>query len=40
MMVLKIKKQKTQKTVIRRKLKFEDYKNLLQVAQIENKITI
>ena len=33
------KKQKTQKTcVIKRKLKFEDYKNCLEAAQIENEI--
>ena len=35
----KIKKQKAQKKCdIKRKLKFEDYKNYLEAAQIENKI--
>ena len=33
-----IKKQKAQKSVIKRKLKFEDYKNCLEADQIENKI--
>ena len=32
--MMKIKKQKAQK----RKLKFQDYKNCLEAAQIENKI--
>ena len=36
---MKIKKAKdTEKCVIKRKLKFQDYKNCLQAAQIENKI--
>ena len=36
---MKIKKSKgTKKCVIKRKLKFEDYKNCLKSAQIENKI--
>ena len=35
---MKIKKQKTQKCIIKRKLKFKDYKNCLETAQIENKI--
>ena len=29
----------TKKCVIKRKLKFEDYKNCLEAAQIENKIS-
>ena len=33
------KKEKgTERCVIKRKLKFEDYKNCLEVAQIKNKI--
>ena len=35
----KIKKQKTQKSVIERKPKFQHYKNCLEAAQIENKIS-
>ena len=36
---MKTKKVKsTNKCVIKRKLKFEDYKNCLEAAQIENKI--
>ena len=36
---MKIKKAKgTKKCVMKRKLKFEDYKNCLEAAQIENKI--
>ena len=36
---MKIKKAKsTKKFVIKRKLKFEDYKNCLEATQIENKI--
>ena len=36
---MKIKKAKsTKKCVIKRKLKFEDYKNCLEATQIENKI--
>ena len=38
MTVMKIKKQKTQKSVIKRKLKFENYKNCLEATQLENKI--
>ena len=38
MTVVKIKKQKAQKTVIKRKLKFENYKNCLEATQLENKI--
>ena len=34
---MKIKKQNTQKSVIKRKLKFQDYKNCLEAAQIEKK---
>ena len=38
---MKIKNQKTQKKcVIKRKLKFQDYKNCLEVAQIERKIKL
>ena len=37
-MVMKIKKQKAQKKcVIKRKLKFENYKNCLEANQRENK---
>ena len=36
--MMKIKKKKTQKSVIKRKLKFQDYKNCLEAVQIENKI--
>ena len=37
--MMKIKKAKgTKKCVMKRKLKFEDYKNCLEAAQIENKI--
>ena len=32
------KAKSTEKCVIKRKLKFEDYKNCLEAAQIENKI--
>ena len=35
---MKTKKQETQKCVIKRKLKFKDYKSCLEAAQIENKI--
>ena len=38
MMVMKIKKQKSEKTVIKWKLKFEDYKHCLEATQLENKI--
>ena len=39
MTVVKIKKQKAQKRcVIKRKLKFQDYRNCLEAAQIERKI--
>ena len=38
-MVGKIKKQKAQiECVIKRKLKFKNYKNCLEVTQLENKI--
>ena len=37
-MIVKIKKQKTQKSVIKRKLKFENYKNSLEATQLDNKI--
>ena len=33
-----IKAKFTKKCVIKRKIKFEDYKNCLEVTQIENKI--
>ena len=36
-MVVKIKKQRAQKSVIKRKLKFEDYKSCLEATQLENK---
>ena len=36
---MKIKKEKgTKKCITKRKLKFEDYKNSLEAAQIENKL--
>ena len=35
---MKIKKQNAQKTVIKRKLKFENYKNCFEATQLENKI--
>ena len=38
MKMMKIKKQKIQKSVHEKKLKFQDYKNSLEAAQIENKI--
>ena len=39
MVVVKIKKQKgTKKGPIKRRLKFENYKNCLEVTQFENKI--
>ena len=38
-MVVKIKKAKvTKNCVIKRKLKFENYKNCLEATQLENKI--
>ena len=38
-MIVKIKKAKdTKKCVIKRKLKFENYKNCLEATQLENKI--
>ena len=38
-MVVKIKKQKAEKKcVIKRKLKFENYKNCLEAIQLENEI--
>ena len=39
MTVVKIKKQKAQKCVIKRKLKFENYKNCLEATQLEKKIS-
>ena len=39
MMVVKIKKAKgTKMCVIKRKFKFENYKNCLEAVQLENKI--
>ena len=38
MTAAKIKKQKAQKCVIKRKLKFENYKNCLEASQFDNKI--
>ena len=35
---MKIKKQKTQKSVVKNKLHFEDYKNCSKGTQLENKI--
>ena len=35
---MKIKKQKTQKNISKKKLKFENYKNCLEPTQLENKI--
>ena len=35
---MKTKKQKGQKCVIKRNLKFRDYKKCLKASQIENKI--
>ena len=35
---MQIKKQKAQKSLIKRKLKFQDFTNCLEAAQIENKI--
>ena len=39
MTVLKIKKQKTPKTVSLKKLKFGNYKNCLKANQLGNKVT-
>ena len=40
MMVVKIKKAKgTKKSDIKRKLKFENYKNCLEAKKLENKIS-
>ena len=36
-MVVKLKKQKLQKSIIKRKLKFEDYKNCIEFTELENK---
>ena len=38
-MVVKIKKQKAKKSVMKRKLKFENYKNCFEATQLENKIS-
>ena len=35
---MKIKKQKAQKSVSLKQIKFQDYKNCLKAAQIENKL--
>ena len=37
-MIVKITKQKAQKSFRKRKLKFENYKNCLEATQLENKI--
>ena len=37
MLVVKIKKQKGKKYAIKRKCKFEDYKNFLETSQLSNK---
>ena len=39
MTVVKIKKQKAKKSVMKRKLKFENYKNCFEATQLENKIS-
>ena len=39
MTTVKIKKQKTQKSVIKTKHKFENFKNCLEATQLENKIS-
>ena len=39
MTMMETKKQKAQKCVIKRKLKFQDYKNCSEAVQIENKIS-
>ena len=38
MMIVKIKKQKTNKCVIERKIKLEDYKDFLKATRTENKM--
>ena len=39
MMIVKIKKSKgTKNCIIKRKLKFENYKNCVEATQLENKI--
>ena len=38
MAVVKIKKQDSKQSVIKRKLKFENYKNCLDAPRLENKI--
>ena len=38
MTVVKIKKQDTKRCVMKRKLKFENYKNCLEAAQLDNTI--
>ena len=35
---MKMKKRKAKKCAIKRKLKFQDYKNCLEAVQVENKI--
>ena len=37
-MVVKIKKQKVQESVIKRRFKCENYKNCLEATQLENKL--
>ena len=38
MTLMKMRKQKVQKSVVKGKLKFQDYKNCLEPAQIERKV--
>ena len=38
MTVVKIKNKRHKKSVIKRKLKFENYRSCLEVTQLENKI--
>ena len=38
MMIMKIKKQNAQKSVVKRRLKFENYEDCLETTQLENKI--
>ena len=38
MMVVEMKKQKVHKSVIKRELRFQNYKNCLEANQLDNKI--
>ena len=38
MLMMKIKKQEAQKSILKGKLKFEDYKHCLDATQLDNKI--